>query len=89
MIQGYSQIGGDAQPAAGVRAGRLRNLHQVHRWTHDFMGRSPWSKKYADVADRIGESLDFMAACGIDADSVPQLKATQFYNQPRGAAASL
>jgi 3-deoxy-7-phosphoheptulonate synthase len=59
--------------------GGYANLHQVHAWTHDFMGRSPWAKKFKDVADRIGEALDFMAACGIDPDTVPQLKGTSFY----------
>ena len=38
--------------------GGYANLHQVRRWTHDFMGRSPWTKQYRDVADRIGEALD-------------------------------
>ncbi len=27
-------------------SGGYANLHQVHHWTHDFMGRSPWAKKY-------------------------------------------
>jgi 3-deoxy-7-phosphoheptulonate synthase len=43
------------------------------------MGRSPWSKKYAETADRIGEALEFMAACGIDPETVPQLAQTHFY----------
>jgi 3-deoxy-7-phosphoheptulonate synthase len=51
----------------------------VHKWTLDFMGRSPWAKKFSEMADRIGEALDFMKACGIDADTVPQLKGTSFY----------
>ena len=42
-------------------------------------GRSPWAKKYAETADRIGEALDFMAACGISPDTVPQLSQTTFY----------
>lgn len=43
------------------------------------MGRSPWAEQYRDVANRIGEALEFMAACGIDADSVPQIKTASFY----------
>src|SRR3546814_17046723 len=31
------------------------------------------------MADHIGNALDFMAACGINPDTVPQLKATSFY----------
>ncbi|MDQ0251140.1 3-deoxy-7-phosphoheptulonate synthase [Sphingomonas kyeonggiensis] len=79
MLQGYSQSAATLNLLRAFAQGGYANLHQVHKWTHDFMGRSPWAKKYADVADRIGEALDFMAACGIDADSVPQLKATSFY----------
>ncbi len=79
MIRSYSQAAATLNLLRAFATGGYANLHQVHRWTHDFMGRSPWAKKYADVADRIGEALDFMAACGIDADSVPQLKSTSFY----------
>src|SRR3546814_1080275 len=43
------------------------------------MGRTPWSEKFAETADRIGEALDFMEACGIDPSTVPQLKGTSFY----------
>jgi 3-deoxy-7-phosphoheptulonate synthase len=79
MIQGYAQSAATLNLLRAFASGGYANLHQVHRWTHDFMGRSPWAKKYAETADRIGEALDFMAACGIDADTVPQLSATQFY----------
>src|SRR5687768_11676472 len=79
MVQGYSQSAATLNLLRAFATGGYANLHQVHKWTLDFMGRSPWSKKFADVADRIGESLDFMEACGINPDTVPQLKGTQFY----------
>ncbi|RYD97105.1 MAG: 3-deoxy-7-phosphoheptulonate synthase class II, partial [Sphingomonadales bacterium] len=79
MLQGYSQSAATLNLLRAFATGGYANLHQVHKWTHDFMGRSPWAAKFADVADRIGEALDFMEACGINADSVPQLKATQFF----------
>ncbi|HMP56413.1 MAG TPA: 3-deoxy-7-phosphoheptulonate synthase, partial [Novosphingobium sp.] len=49
------------------------------RWTLDHIGRSPWAKKFAEMADRIGEALDFMEACGVDPHTVPQLQGTSFY----------
>ncbi len=79
MIQAYSQAAATLNLLRAFAQGGYANLHQVHAWTHDFMGRSPWAKKFKDVADRIGESLDFMAACGIDPETVPQLKGTSFY----------
>ncbi len=79
MVQGYSQSAATLNLLRAFAQGGYANLHQVHKWTLDFMGRSPWAARFSDVADRIGEALEFMAACGIDADSVPQLKATDFY----------
>jgi len=79
MIQGYSQSAATLNLLRAFANGGYANLTQVHRWTHDYMGRSPWAKKYAETADRIGEALEFMAACGISPDTVPQLSQTQFY----------
>ena len=79
MVKAYNQSAATLNLLRAFSNGGYANLHQVHAWTHDFMGRSPWTKKFRDVADRIGESLDFMAACGINPDTVPQLKGTQFY----------
>ncbi|MES2290532.1 MAG: 3-deoxy-7-phosphoheptulonate synthase class II [Pseudomonadota bacterium] len=79
MVQAYNQSAATLNLLRAFAAGGYANLHQVHAWTHDFMGRSPWTKQYRDVADRIGEALDFMSACGINPDTVPQLKGTQFY----------
>ena len=79
MLRGYSQSAATLNLLRAFAQGGYANLHQVHRWTHDYMGRSPWAAKYAETADRIGEALDFMAACGINPDTVPQLSQTTFY----------
>lgn len=79
MVRGYAQSAATLNLLRAFATGGYANLHQVHKWTLDFLGNSPWSAKFADVADRIGEALDFMAACGISPDTVPQLKGTQFY----------
>ena len=79
MVQAYNQSAATLNLLRAFASGGYANLHQVHAWTHDFMGRSPWTKQYRDVADRIGEALEFMAACGINPETVPQLKSTQFY----------
>jgi 3-deoxy-7-phosphoheptulonate synthase len=79
MIRAYNQSAATLNLLRAFAQGGYANLHQVHAWTHDFMGRSPWAKRFKDVAARIGEALDFMAACGIDPDTVPQLKGTSFY----------
>ncbi|MBV9842995.1 MAG: 3-deoxy-7-phosphoheptulonate synthase class II [Sphingomonadaceae bacterium] len=79
MVRGYNQSAATLNLLRAFAQGGYANLHQVHRWTLDFMGRSPWAERYQALADRIGEALDFMAACGINPETVPQLKATAFY----------
>jgi 3-deoxy-7-phosphoheptulonate synthase len=79
MIKAYNQGAATLNLLRAFAGGGYANLHQVHSWTHDFMGRSPWAKKFKDVADQIGEALDFMEACGINPETVPQLQGTSFY----------
>ncbi len=79
MLQAYSQSASTLNLLRAFSNGGYANLRQVHKWTLDFMGRSPWAAKFAEVSDRIGEALDFMQACGINPQTVPQLQGTSFY----------
>ncbi len=79
MVRAYSQAAATLNLLRAFAGGGYANLRQVHQWTLDFMGRSPWAEKFKDVADRIGEALDFMEACGIDAHTLPQLQQTTFF----------
>jgi 3-deoxy-7-phosphoheptulonate synthase len=79
MLRAYGQSAATLNLLRAFAGGGYANLRQVHRWTLDFMGRSPWAEKFKDIADRIGEALDFMEACGIDPESAPQLKSASFY----------
>ncbi|MCV0382144.1 MAG: 3-deoxy-7-phosphoheptulonate synthase class II [Erythrobacter sp.] len=79
MVRAYSQAAATLNLLRAFAGGGYANLRQVHQWTLDFMGRSPWAEKFEHLADRIGESLDFMEACGVDADTLPQLQRTTFY----------
>ncbi len=79
MIRAYSQAAATLNLLRAFAGGGYANLRQVHRWTLDFMGRSPWADKFQDVANRIGEALDFMEACGIDPEKEPKLKSASFF----------
>jgi 3-deoxy-7-phosphoheptulonate synthase len=79
MVKAYSQSAATLNLLRAFAQGGYANLQQVHAWTLDFMGRSPWASQYQQLADRIGEALSFMAACGVNPETVPQLRATSFY----------
>ena len=79
MLRAYGQSAATLNLLRAFSTGGYANLRQVHRWTLDHIDRSPWGAKFAETADRIGEALDFMAACGVDPQTVPQLQGTSFY----------
>lgn len=79
MLRAYSQSAATLNLIRAFAHGGYANLRQVHKWTLDHISRSPWAKKFSDTADRIGEALDFMAACGVNPETVPQLQGTNFY----------
>jgi 3-deoxy-7-phosphoheptulonate synthase len=79
MVRAYSQAAATLNLLRAFATGGYANLRQVHQWTLDFMGRSPWAEKFSDVADRIGEALDFMEACGVSPETLPQLRGTSFF----------
>ena len=79
MLRAYSQSAATLNLLRAFSTGGYANLRQVHQWTLDHIGRSPWAQKFSEMADRIGEALDFMEACGVDPQTVPQLQGTSFY----------
>ncbi len=79
MVRAYSQSAATMNLLRAFATGGYANLRQVHQWTLDHIGRSAWGERFAQTADRIGEALDFMEACGVDPSEVPQLQGTSFY----------
>jgi 3-deoxy-7-phosphoheptulonate synthase len=79
MLRAYGQSASTLNLLRAFAHGGYANLQQVHRWTLEHIDRSPWGEKFNAMADRIGEALDFMAACGVDPETVPQLQGTSFY----------
>ncbi|MCG0994526.1 3-deoxy-7-phosphoheptulonate synthase class II [Acetobacter indonesiensis] len=79
METGYFQSAGIQNLLRAFSRGGYANLHEVHRWNLGFVERSPLANRYRVMAERIGETLSFMQACGIDAASAPQVDETEFY----------
>ncbi|WP_287988756.1 class II 3-deoxy-7-phosphoheptulonate synthase [Acidiphilium sp.] len=79
MEFGYFQSAGTLNLLRAFASGGYADLHQVHRWNLDFVRRSPLAERYRDLAARIDETLQFMAACGMTSQSTPQIHETEFY----------
>jgi 3-deoxy-7-phosphoheptulonate synthase len=79
LLQAYGQSAATLNLLRAFATGGYADLHNVHRWTLDFIAGSPSSERYRALASRISESLAFMEACGVTPELVPQLRATDFY----------
>ena len=79
LLQAYSQSASTLNLLRAFASGGYADLHNVLRWTLGFIAGNAAGERYKALAGRIGESLEFMEACGITPASVPQLRTTDFY----------
>jgi 3-deoxy-7-phosphoheptulonate synthase len=79
LVQAYNQSAATLNLLRAFAQGGFADLHKVHRWNLDFVADSPLGHRYAELADRLSETLEFMAACGMTAESTPQIRETEFF----------
>jgi 3-deoxy-7-phosphoheptulonate synthase len=79
LMEGYAQSAATLNLLRAFTSGGYADLHNVNRWMLDFIAGSPAGEQFKGLAQRVSEALDFMRACGITPESVPQLRSTDFY----------
>jgi 3-deoxy-7-phosphoheptulonate synthase len=80
MVRAYNQSAATLNLLRAFAYGGYADLHRVHKWNLDFVQDSPLTQRYEDLANRIDEALNFMAACGVTGDKVPEIvRQTEFF----------
>src|SRR5437764_1465946 len=79
LLQATAQSAATLNLLRAFAQGGYADLHNVHRWNQDFVADSPQGERYRALADRLTETLDFMAACGLNSETTPQIRETEFY----------
>ncbi len=79
QVEAYRQSAATLNLLRAFAHGGYANLGSVHQWTLGFVKDSPHSRRYMELGDRISEALGFMQACGLDLESHPELRTTEFY----------
>lgn len=79
MVNAYNQAAATLNLLRAFAQGGFADLHRVHQWNLDFVADSAQGERYQELADRLDETLNFMAACGLTAENVPQIRETEFY----------
>jgi 3-deoxy-7-phosphoheptulonate synthase len=84
QLEAYRQSAATLNLLRAFAQGGYANLASVHQWMLGFVKDSPQSRRYEELADRISEALGFMRACGLDPESHPELRITDFYTSHEG-----
>src|ERR1700751_6077513 len=79
QVEAYRQSAATLNLLRAFAKGGYANLASVRQWMLGFVKDSPQSRRYVELADRISEALGFMQACGLDLESHPELRTTEFY----------
>ena len=84
LVKVYNQSAATLNLLRAFAQGGFADLHKVHQWNLGFVTNSPLADRYQDLADRLDETLQFMAACGINSKTSPQIRETEFYTCHEG-----
>ena len=79
QIEAYRQSAATLNLLRAFATGGYANLENAHQWMLGFVKDSPQSSRYQELADRITQALDFMRACGINPQSHPEMRTTDFF----------
>ena len=79
QVEAFRQSAATLNLLRAFAQGGYANLASVHQWMLGFVKDSPQSRRYVELADRISEALGFMQACGLNLESHPELRTTDFY----------
>lgn len=73
LLTAYHRAASTLNLLRAFTRGGYADLNQVSSWNRDFVASSPAGERYAQMADEIDRALRFMAACGLDSNTVPAL----------------
>jgi 3-deoxy-7-phosphoheptulonate synthase len=79
MIQVYNQAASTMNLLRAFVQGGYADLNEIHSWNLGFVERNLQVKRYQDLIRRIGDSLEFMAACDISSHNTTAIRQTDFY----------
>jgi 3-deoxy-7-phosphoheptulonate synthase len=79
QLQAYRQSAATLNLIRAFATGGYANLGNVRQWVLGFVKDSPQAKRYMELTNRITDALAFMQACGLDLESHPELRTTDFY----------
>ncbi len=78
MLQAYTQAAASLNLLRAFSTGGYADMHRVQSWISGFTEEDE-AQRYREVAIRIQDAMDFMAAAGVTSDTVHAMGAVDFY----------
>ena len=78
MLRAYTQAAATLNLIRAFSTGGYADVHQVHSWTLGFT-ETEKVDRYREIANRISDTLDFMAAAGVTSETAHTLQTVEFY----------
>jgi 3-deoxy-7-phosphoheptulonate synthase len=79
LVQAYNQSAATLNLLRAFAQGGYADLHKVHQWNLSFVAEGEAGHRYADLCQRLDETLAFMEACGLTSETTPQIRETDFF----------
>jgi len=79
LLKAYGQSSSTLNLLRAFAGGGYADLYNIHRWTLGFVEGSPQGARYRELADKISETLAFMAAIGVTPETQPDLHRVEFF----------
>ncbi len=84
LLKAYGQSASTLNLIRAFSTGGYADLRNIHKWNLSFASGSETGEKYSKLCDKISDALDFMEACGVTAQSTPQMASTDYYTSHEG-----
>jgi 3-deoxy-7-phosphoheptulonate synthase len=78
MLRAYTQAAATLNLLRAFSTGGFADVHRVHSWTLGFAEGAD-AERYLDMANRIQDTIDFMAAAGMTGETNHELSQVEFY----------
>ncbi|MCY4152424.1 MAG: 3-deoxy-7-phosphoheptulonate synthase class II [Aestuariivita sp.] len=78
MLQAYTQSAATLNLLRAFSTGGFADMTRVHAWTLEFTD-SDRAERYRELATRIQDTIDFMLAVGINADTAHEISKVDFF----------
>jgi 3-deoxy-7-phosphoheptulonate synthase len=78
MLQAYTQAAASLNLLRAFSTGGYADMHRVQSWIAGFTDEDD-AQRYREIATRIQDAMDFMAAAGVTSETVHAMAAVDFY----------